>query len=52
MSDRKEKESIKPTIMSEDLEAEHFGAMYRRNWSDQGMLESLDVLRQTLLSGI
>jgi len=43
-------EALKAIIMSSDLTAEYFETMRRRNWSDQGIQESLDVLRQILLS--
>ncbi|MFZ0927229.1 MAG: hypothetical protein WAN11_01430 [Syntrophobacteraceae bacterium] len=43
-------EALKAIIMSPDLTSEYFETMRRRNWSDQGIQESLDVLRQILLS--
>ncbi len=44
------RDAFKAIIMSPDLTAEYFETMRRRNWSDQGIQESLDVLRQILLS--
>jgi|SRR5208283_199845 len=44
------RDDLKAIIMSPDLTAEYFETMRRRNWSDQGIQESLDVLRQILLS--
>ena len=44
------RDDLKAIIMSADLTAEYFETMRRRNWSDQGIQESLDVLRQILLS--
>jgi hypothetical protein len=44
------RDDLKAMIMSPDLTAEYFETMRRRNWSDQGIQESLDVLRQILLS--
>ena len=44
------RDDLKAVIMSEDFTSEYFEAMRRRNWSDQGIQESLDVLRQILLS--
>jgi hypothetical protein len=46
------REGIKAIIMSEDLTAEYFETMRRRNWNDRGIQESLDVLRQIFLSRI
>jgi|GEM_PF-2105082 hypothetical protein len=46
------RDDLKAIIMSADLTAEYFEAMRRRNWSDQGIQESLDVLRQIFLSKI
>ncbi len=46
------RDGLKAVIMSEDLASEYFEAMRRRNWSAQGIQESLDVLRQILLSRI
>ncbi|HIJ76279.1 MAG TPA: hypothetical protein HPP81_06135 [Deltaproteobacteria bacterium] len=46
------RDGLKAIIMSADLTAEYFETMRRRNWSDQGIKESLDVLRQILLSRI
>jgi len=44
------RDDLKAIIMSPDLAAEYFETMRRRNWTDQGIQESLDVLRQILLS--
>jgi hypothetical protein len=46
------RDGLKAAIMSEDLASEYYETMRRRNWSDQGIQESLDVLRQILLSRI
>jgi hypothetical protein len=46
------RDDLKAVIMSEDLASEYFETLRRRNWSDRGMQESLDVLRQILLSRI
>lgn len=46
------RDGLKAVIMSEDLASEYFETMHRRNWGDQGIRESLDVLRQILLSRI
>ncbi len=46
------RDGLKAVIMSQDLASEYFETMRRRNWSDQGIQESLDVLRQILLSRI
>jgi hypothetical protein len=46
------RDDLKAVIMSEDLASEYFEILRRRNWSDRGMRESLDVLRQILLSRI
>ncbi|SPF45933.1 hypothetical protein SBDP1_580022 [Syntrophobacter sp. SbD1] len=46
------RDELKAIIMSEKLTAEYFETMRRRNWTDQGIQESLDVLRQILLSRI
>lgn len=46
------REDLKAVIMSEDLASEYFETLRRRDWSDRGMRESLDVLRQILLSRI
>jgi hypothetical protein len=46
------RDHLKAVIMSADLTAEYFETMRLRNWSDQGIQESLDVLRQILLSRI
>ena len=46
------RDGLMAIIMSEDLTSEYFETMRRRNWSDQGIQESLDVLRQILLSRI
>ena len=44
------RDELKAIIMSEKLTAEYFETMRKRNWTDQGIQESLDVLRQILLS--
>jgi hypothetical protein len=46
------RDQIRAIIMSEELTREYFEMMRRRNWSEQGIRESLDVLRQVLLSRI
>lgn len=46
------RDGLKAVIMSEDLASEYFETMRRRNWGDQGIRESLNVLRQILLSRI
>lgn len=46
------RDGLKAIIMSADLTEEYFETMRRRDWSDQGIKESLDVLRQILLSRI
>ncbi len=46
------RDDLKAVIMSEDLASEYFETLRRRDWSDRGMRESLDVLRQILLSRI
>src|SRR5208283_1612904 len=46
------RDGLKAAIMSEDFASEYYETMRRRNWSDQGIQESLDVLRQILLSRI
>ena len=46
------RDDLKAIIMSADLTAEYFETMRLRNWSDQGIQESLDVLREILLSRI
>jgi predicted nuclease with TOPRIM domain len=50
--DATSREELKAVIMSEDFTAEYFQTMRSRNWNDQGIRESLDVLRQILLSRI
>ena len=44
------REELKAMIMSEGLAAEYFETMRKRNWTDPGIQESLDVFRQILLS--
>ena len=46
------RDDLKAIIMSADLTAEYFETMRLRNWSDQGIQESLDILRQILISRI
>ncbi len=50
--DATRRDDFKAVIMSPDLSAEYFETMRRRNWNDQGIQESLDALRQILLSRI
>ena len=46
------REDLKAIIMSDSLAAEYFETMRRRNWTDQGIQESLYVLRQIVLSSL